>query len=575
MKKTKLVPYYYQREAVEAVFDHCEENHGSHPIVVIPTGAGKSFVQALIVKRMLSYEETRILLLTHRAELIKQNYNELIENLDNDMFLDIGIYSAGLNCRDTLSRILFAGIQSVWNRAWHLGFFDLILVDECHRISNKAEGGYRHFFAESEKINPKIVIVGLTATQYRKKHGLLTDGKDALFDTVCYEATVKELIDPSHIKNKDKKQFLSNLISKNGVNKVDLTGVHTIAGDYVQTEMEAAFKRDNLVHKAVIEIKALTSDRKKILIFSAGIKHCEEVVTEMTAQGLNARCVHSKQSNLINDQNISDFKDGIFQYLVNVDSLTEGFNEKGIDCIVLLRSTKSPGLYYQMVGRGFRLFPGKENCLILDFGTNIDRLGPIDAIEIIRKKDGTGEVRTAPVKECPECKSLVAISVMICPDCGYKFPESEKHKPEASSADILTVWKKPETFDVEYVTYARHSGKKGKLDTLRVNYHINMFFKYSEWICVEHTGYAKNMANNWFRNRLDLDIFPIPETIDEAIAAKDFFKKTLQIIVNTNGEMPRIVGHILETEAEKLKRENKKQQEQQQEEYSQLEDLAF
>ena len=105
---------YYQKEAVDLFFKYTEENWGKHPIIVMPTGSGKSLVQAYIVRHMLDYPGTRVLLLTHQQYLIQQNFSELMDNFGNDMFLDIGIHSAGLKRRDTRNRIIFAGIQSVY-----------------------------------------------------------------------------------------------------------------------------------------------------------------------------------------------------------------------------------------------------------------------------------------------------------------------------------------------------------------------------------------------------------------------------------------------------------------------------
>ena len=530
---------YYQQQALDRFFDYTLNNRGKHPVVVLPTGSGKSLLQTHIVKKMLEYDNTRVLLITHQKELIKQNAEELVSNFDVN--IDYGIYSAGIKRRDTRNRIIFAGIQSAYKKAWDLGWFDLILIDECHLLPHKGEGMYRSFLAEMAKINPNVVIGGLTATAYRMTTGLLTEGEGALFDDICYEATIKELIDPGHFKNIDKTQYLSNIISKNAVNKADLSNVHVRGGEYIPKEMQEAFQKDDLVCKAVREIKEYTTNRKKILVFTAGIDHCEEVCKKMNAVGLESRYIHSKQSDEINEKNIQDFKDGKFKHIINVNVLTIGFNEKAIDCIVLLRSTKSPGLYYQMLGRGLRLHPDKKDCLALDFGSNILLHGPIDKIEIRKKKDGTSEIHTAPEKECPECQSLLHLSVMECPDCGYLFPQNDKHEDKASNEDVLSVWKKPEEITVSEVTYNRHR-KKNKPDSLRVDYYIGNFEKYSSWVCLEHEGFAKQKAMQWVRTVTDLPINTVSEALD---SCKDFDTPS-KITVDRNGKFPNIINYIYE-----------------------------
>lgn len=533
-----LQPRYYQQQSIDAFFNYTSRNWGKHPIIVLPTGSGKSICQAYIVKKILDYQNTRILMITHQKELIKQNYLELTGNFDNAL-LDIGIYSAGLNCRDTQNRIIFAGIQSVYKKAWELGWFDVILVDECHLIPHSGQGMYRTFMTDMMNINKNIVIGGFSATEYRMKEGILCEGDGKLFDDVCHKTTLKELIDPTHYKNLDNKQYLCNLISKSAINKADLSKVHIRGGEYIPGEMEKAFQTGDLVCRAVKEIKEFTPDRKKILVFTAGIAHCEDVTGKMIDQGLSARFIHSQQKDDINQKNIKDFKDGKFNYMINVNVLTTGFNEKSIDCIALLRATKSPGLYYQMCGRGLRMHPGKSDCLILDFGRNIERHGPIDKIEIRKKKDGTSEVKTAPQKECPECGILLPLAVMQCPECGYEIEEKDKHEDEASDANVLSKWKKPKKIDIENIIYTRHE-KIGKPNSLKVSYYYNIYESYSTWVCIEHGGFAQKKAMQWLKNVTDIEI----NSVTDALKHCDNFREPTQIIVDLNSKFPNITGYI-------------------------------
>ena len=148
------------------------------------------------------------------------------------------------------------------------------------------------------------------------------------------------------------------------------------------------------------------------------------------------------------------------KYLVNVNVLTTGFDAPNVDCVVLLRPTASPGLYYQMVGRGFRLHPDKTDALVLDYGGNILRHGPVDAIAIKDRAVGNGG--EAPAKECPECRSVIHAAYSICPDCDYKFPppENDKHDASASAEGILTGEVIDTEYDVEDVCYCVHK-KRG------------------------------------------------------------------------------------------------------------------
>jgi DNA repair protein RadD len=182
----------------------------------------------------------------------------------------------------------------------------------------------------------------------------------------------------------------------------------------------------------------------------------------------------------------------------------------------MLRPTLSPGLYYQMVGRGFRLHPNKTDCLVLDFGGNILRHGPVDALQIKPPPDGTGE---APAKECPGCRAVIHAAYAVCPECGYEFPEPErqKHDRHASEAAILTGQATVTEYPVQEIRYSVHTKRDAPPDaprTLRVEYRIGWNIWRSEWVCFEHTGYARAKAEAWWRRRTDL---PVPDTVDEAV----------------------------------------------------------
>src|SRR5262249_51488713 len=136
---------------------------------------------------------------------------------------------------------------------------------------------------------------------------------------------------------------------------------------------------------------------------------------------------------------LARFREGDLKYLCNVNVLTTGFDSPNIDCVALVRPTLSPGLYYQMVGRGFRVHPGKADCPVLDFGSTVLRHGPVDQIRVPYGLNGNGS-GPAPAKECPACHGLIASGYGRCPQCGYEFsaPRRPSHAPKASDAAILS-----------------------------------------------------------------------------------------------------------------------------------------
>lgn len=396
----------YQIAAVDAVYEHLRERD-DNPCVVIPTGGGKTPVISTICRDAVTQWNGRVLVLAHVKELLQQSAEKL-QLICPDV--PIGIYSAGLKRRDTVEPVLVAGIQSVYRRPNEIGHFDLILVDECHLIPADGEGMYLSFLEAAKEINPHVRVIGFTATPFRLKSGMIC-GPENILNHVCYEVGVKELI---------RDGYLSPLISKAGKAKADTSALHVRAGEFVADEVEALMDGDDIVRDACNEISEHTSDRAACLIFAASVAHAEHVADVLSeATGCDVGCIFGHTVSEDRDDIIGCFKSGSLKYLVNVNVLTTGFDAPHVDCVVLLRPTLSPGLYYQMVGRGFRLAEGKNDCLVLDFGGNVLRHGPVDALTIKEPGKGDGE---APAKECPECQAIIAASFTACPHCGYEFP---------------------------------------------------------------------------------------------------------------------------------------------------------
>ena len=502
----------YQHAAVDAVYRHLRERD-DNPVVVLPTGAGKSWCIAQIAVDAVRQWSGRVLILAHRKELLEQNADK-IRRLCSD--LPIGIYSAGLKRRDTHTPVLVAGIQSVWKRACEFEPFDLVLIDECQLIPRNGEGIYRQFLRETAVVNPQLRAIGLTATPYRLDSGPICSPEHFLND-VCYEAGIRELI---------RDGYLSPLISKAGAAQVDTAGLHIRGGEFVADEVEQLMDDDRLVEAACDEIVSRTADRQSVLIFSAGVKHGRHVQRVLRRKyGIECGFVCGETPSSEREETLARFRgansNALFthsplKYLANSDLLTVGFDSPRIDCVVLLRPTASPGLLVQMCGRGFRIHPGKQNCLILDFGGNIERHGPIDQITA-EAKPASGH-DAAPAKMCPECRALIAAGYANCPHCGYAFPppDRQQHEAKASEEGILTGQISDAKYEVMDITYSVHTKRNAPPEapkTLRVDYRLGLDHWQSEFICVEHEGYARQKAEGWWRRRSP---DPIPDSAERA-----------------------------------------------------------
>src|SRR5690606_37317419 len=158
--------------------------------------------------------------------------------------------------------------------------------------------------------------------------------------------------------------FLCRLISKAGVARADLSGVHVRNGEYVGRELERACDQDAIVQAACDEIVALCADRRAWIVFAAGVKHAEHVCQALRDRGIASATVDGTTASGERAARIAAFQRGELRALVNVNVLSEGFDATHIDAVVLMRPTKSAALYYQQVGRGLRLHPAKTDCLV-------------------------------------------------------------------------------------------------------------------------------------------------------------------------------------------------------------------
>jgi DNA repair protein RadD len=536
----------YQVEAVDAVYRHLRDRD-DNPLVVIPTAGGKTPVMATICRDTVSKWSGRVLILAHVKELLEQTADTLRRVAPD---LEIGVYSAGLKSRDTDHPIIVAGIQSVYKRACELDAFDLVLVDEAHMIPLDGEGMYRQFLADAQTINPNIRVLGLTATPYRLKGGIIAKD-DHFLNSVCYEIGVKELI---------VRGYLCPLKTKAGKIKANLDNLHVRGGEFIANEVEAAMDNIVLVQAACEEIVELTQERKSCLLFASGVAHGQHVARNIKRiAGQECGFVCGETPGLDREQILRRFKAGELKYLANVNVLTTGFDAPSIDCVAILRPTMSPGLMYQMVGRSFRLHPGKTDALVLDYGGNILRHGPVDDLKIKEPGKGDGE---APAKECPQCQALIHAAYATCPECGYEFPppEREKHEAKASKAGILSGQVTDTEYEVYETTYCVHikrGAPEGHPRTMRVNYRIDkrdIFSEWkSEWVCPEHTGYARGKFEAWWKARSNE---PFPDTVERAVelAEAGVLAETNQITVRTvTGEQfDRIIDYRLSDKPPRL-----------------------
>lgn len=256
----------YQQAAVDAVYEHLRGKE-TNPCVVLPTGTGKSVVIAQIAKDAVNWNG-RVLILAHVKELLEQNAGKIRQLCPE---LKIGVFSAGLKSRNTRESVIAAGIQSVYDKACELGAFNLVVIDEAHLIAPDGDGVCRTFLNDIKAVNPNVRLIGLTATPYRLKGGLICK-PDNLLNEVCYEAGLKEMIQQG---------YLTPLVSKAGRVTAKLDNLHIRGGEFINDEIAAAMDNENLVTAACREIAELIRDRKAVLIFTVSVEHCRHLAEKL------------------------------------------------------------------------------------------------------------------------------------------------------------------------------------------------------------------------------------------------------------------------------------------------------
>ena len=477
-----MKPRPYQSGAIEALEHHLKTKKTS-PCVVLPTGAGKSFVMALAIDRWAkAYPALKVLILAHRSELVEQNSLELAGLAPH---LDIGVYAASLKRRETTRKITFAAIDSVANKADAFGRVDMIMVDEAHRIPASGEGRYRKFIDAVKGNNPNMRLVGLTATPYRLGVGSICH-RDHLLNEVCYEANVADLI---------RDGYLSELRTVRGESELNLEGVKKSAGEYNLKDLALRVDVDNVVKSAVRHmVQAVKgTKRKSVIVFCINVEHVKHVQAELVRYGIAAPYVVGETSNAERARLIEEFRAGKHQFLLSVNVFTEGFNVKQVDCVAMLRPTQSKGLWIQAVGRGLRTHPDKDYCLILDYGNNINQHGPIDLSD-------EEDIR---LTTCHVCGNEYSRAVRVCPSCKapmekktvefverLEAAERQMHEAKASDGYLLSAerWLK-----VDGVLARRHK-KAGKPDSLRLEYQCGLTIV-KEWFALDSNGYPAEMAH--------------------------------------------------------------------------------
>ncbi|MGO2133529.1 MAG: DEAD/DEAH box helicase [Halomonas sp.] len=399
MQPPQLRPY--QKDAVSRVIAHFRGSDDP-AVVVLPTGSGKS----LVIAELARLARGRVLVLAHVRELVEQNHAKF-----QAYGLEADIFSAGLGRKESRRQVVFGSVQSVLPNLERFGSkqnseqedasaagFTLLIIDECHRVSEDTDSSYHRVIAHLRRANPRLKVLGLTATPYRlgqgfiyhrHHHGMVRGADDCFFRDCVFELPLRlmvkqgYLVPPTPVDVAVERYNFSALMPGSG-------------GLFREDELNRVTAGNRVTPGIIEDVMAQARQRQGVMIFAASVAHATEILSYLPAA--QAALITGATPTPEREALIAAFKARQLKYLVNVSVLTTGFDAPHVDLIAILRPTESVSLYQQIVGRGLRLSPGKQDCLVLDYAGN-----PWDlyAPEVGSAQPDSG---TEPVQvECPAC----------------------------------------------------------------------------------------------------------------------------------------------------------------------------
>lgn len=383
------------------------------PLIVAPTGSGKTVIAAEIIRRA---EGSRTLFLAPRRELIHQTCKKL------DAFgVKYGVILAGDPRVNLYANVQVASVDTLISRAvrrnkLQLAPFDRLIIDEAHV-------GLTDTRQRLLDLWPNATIIGLTATPCR------SDGKamGRVYDELIEVSTVADLTDMGFLVPG---RYFS-------VSDPDLRAVRTVGGDFNRKDLDAVMNKPKLVGD-IVEHWLEHAPTRRTVVFATSIEHSASLAKEFIEHGVSAEHVDANTPQSARETTFDNFSSGRTQVLTNCTLASIGFDLPELDCVVFARPTKSLGLYIQMLGRGLRPAAGKSDCLVLDHAGNVVRhgLATDDRFWSLHGKYAQDEKKLAEAKRvkeekgttetrCPECGCVFGGSNQ-CPECGYHFPPKAK-----------------------------------------------------------------------------------------------------------------------------------------------------
>ena len=336
----------YQEEARAKVQQEWKEGR-KRTLLVLPTGCGKTIVFSKIIEDRVKMGE-RVLVLAHRSEFLEQASDKLMTATG----LGTALEKAENTSIGSWFRVVVGSVQTMQREKrlsqFPPNYFDTIVIDEAHHAISD---GYQRVLEHFGEAN----VLGVTATPDRGDMRNL----GSYFDSLAYEYPLVDAI---------KSGYLSKITAITIPLELDLSTVSQQGGDFKASEIGTAL--DPYLEQIADEMVKQCKNRKTV-VFLPLVKTSQKFRDILNAKGFKAAEVNGESKDRA--EILEEFDKDKYNVLCNSMLLTEGWDCPTVDCVVVLRPTKVRALYSQMVGRGTRLAPGKENLLLLDFLWHTER----------------------------------------------------------------------------------------------------------------------------------------------------------------------------------------------------------
>jgi len=473
---------------------------------------------------------------------------------------------------DMHSPVVFGSIQTLASRIETLPLFHLVVIDEAHRLPPRTkESQYQKVLDRLQSYYSDLRIFGLTATPFRlnwgpiygRKHKRLSDDDPSgnWFDDLDLEIGIKQLQDIQPDDQNPDAPYLCGMRAfvEDKRISVELSGIAKTAGEYNQAELSDLMQKTIHLQTALTAYQKYKEGRSRCVVFGVDIDHAEKLKKVFSDAGVLCECVHSEKAKKQNDEILARFDAGLIPVVVNVGVLTEGWDCRSVDLLILCRPTMSAALFVQIVGRGLRMFPDKKDVLILDLAGNFNRHGPPWA-PILPDYSSPGRPKepfVRPDKKCPACGHENPAGCWCCKECGEILRVKQVEAAKAIKLRELNLNRMRQGAD----------GQRGQVVSMLFGKHItwqgNPCLKVSVFVELEAGKdslkgnlscgvginathfYRFNGPGAWYFGRFWKQIgadIPLPQSMEEAINARNNITVLPRVTVKKDGKYWKVQG---------------------------------